>query len=326
RSGSNAQYQAYVPQTLPRLFPTDLQDAFINDWGYFNATLPVISFLPPLDILWRVVAAPFRLVLSDLDPTMYPRETIPFRFVGLDAGVSLQDLPDDYQELLYNPKQIEGILVGLLLHLIEQGADSLTAVTNSLESVEAVTAPLFRLQLFLGDRFTSTNTVIHFRSQITNTLEFNNIADFTLTGELNWWEYAGSLRYSLLTGSIQPYLKGGYGLSWYRLENVSTDGEPIDAPNSKWVRQPKLFDNLLPNTWHIGVGLELLTIKGYGGVPGGLDFSLSAEWLYFTNKLGLDQTGVAIEELVRLGVGADELPRERWVGRNVVNLTATLSY
>ena len=136
----------------------------------------------------------------------------------------------------------------------------------------------------------------------------------------------GSLRYSLLTGSIQPYLKGGYGLSWYRVENVATNGQTIDPPDSKWVRQPGFFENLLPNTWHIGAGLELLAIKGYGGLPGGLDFSLAAEWLYFTNKLGVDATGVAVERLIQLGVPAEELPRERWVGRNVINLTATISY
>ncbi|UCF18763.1 MAG: hypothetical protein JSU87_12565 [Gemmatimonadota bacterium] len=326
RSGQNVQYKAYVPQVLPRMFPTGLQDAFANDWGYFNATAPALSFLPPFDILWRVIAAPVRLLLSDLDPTMYPQETIPFRFVGLDAGVSLQDVPNDYQELFYNPDQTEQILVAFLLHAVEQGFDSTTTITNSIESIESVTAPLFRVQLFIGDRLTTTNSLIHFRSQLSNTLEFNNIDDFTLTGELNWWEYIGSLRYSILTGSIQPYVKGGYGLSWYRLENVSTNGQPIEVPNSKWVRQPKFFENLLPNTWHIGAGLELLTIKGYGGLPGGLDLGLSAEWLLFTNKLGVDETGVAIEEIIRLGVSADDLPRERWIGRNVVNLTATLSY
>jgi hypothetical protein len=257
---------------------------------------------------------------------MYPSETIPFRFIGLDAGVSLQDVPSDYQELFYNPNQIEGILVGLVQHLLAQGVDSTTAATSSTESIESVAAPLFRIQLFLGGKFTSTNSLIHFRSQLTNVARFNNLDDFTLSGELNWWEYTGSLRYSVLTGSIQPYIKGGYGLSWYRLEKVSTNGQRIDVPNSKWVRKPGFFENLLPNTWHVGAGLELLTIKGYGGVPGGLDFSLSGEWLYFTNKLGLDQTGVAIEEIIRLGLSADQIPRERWIGRNVFNLTATLSY
>jgi hypothetical protein len=315
-----------VPQVLPRLFPTDLQDAFANDWGYFNATLPVLTFLPPFDLLWRVVAAPVRYAVSPLEPTMYPRETIPYRFVGLDGGVTLQDIPTSYQELFYNPDQIYGIVGGLLAHLIEQGADSTTSTTGSIESIESVTAPALGIQLFIGGRFTSTNSVVHFRGRMSNLIEFNDISDFQLSGELNWWEYVGSLRYSILTGSIQPYLKGGYGLSWYRLENVSTNGTPIDVPNSKWVRKPGFFENLLPNTWHIGAGLELLTIKGYGGLPGGLDVGLSAEWLYFTNKLGVDATGVAIGELIQLGVGADELPRERWVGRNVINIKATLSY
>jgi len=326
RSGENVQYKAYVPHVLPRLFPTDLQDAFSNDWGYFNATLPVISFLPPFDVLWRVVAAPVRAVATPLDPTMYPRETIPYRFIGLDGGVSLQDIPTDYQELFFNEKQINGILSGLLFHLVLEGADSTTVVTGSTQTIDVPAAPLFRLQFFIGDRFTSTNSVLHFRSKMTYGLQFSDIDDFTLTGDLNWWEYVGSLRYSLLTGSIQPYLKGGYGLSWYRVEDVATDLGPIDEPDSEWVRQPGFFDNLLPNTWHIGAGLELLTIKGYGGLPGGLDFSLAAEWLYFTNKLGVNETGVPVEELIQLGVPADELPRERWIGRNVLNLTATISY
>lgn len=328
RSGQNVQYQAYVPHVLPRLFPTDLQDAFSNDWGYFNATLPVVSFLPPFDLLWRVVAAPVRLAATTLDPTMYPRESVPFRFVGLDGGVMLQDIPIDYQELLYNPEQIDGLLIGLLTHLFTEGADSTTVTAGTSESIESVTAPLFRIQLFMGDHFTSTNSLVHFRSTVTSSIGFNNISDFTTTADLNWWEYTGSLRYSLLTGSIQPYAKAGYGLSWYRMENVATNGTTIDVPNSNWVRQPSVFPfkNLLPNTWHIGAGLELVTIRGYGGLPGGLDLGLSVEWLYFTNKLGVDATGVAIEELIQLGVPADELPRERWVGRNVLNFTATISY
>jgi hypothetical protein len=259
---------------------------------------------------------------------MYPRETIPFRFVGLDGGVVMEDIPIEYEELLYNPDQMEGLVIGLVDHLITAGADSTTVSTGDFESIESVTAPLFRIQLFIGDHFTSTNSLVHFRTRVTSGIQFNNISDYTITADLNWWEYTGSLRYSLLTGSIQPYAKAGYGLSWYRMEDVATNGTPIAVPNSKWVRQPSVFpfDNLLPNTWHIGAGLELIAIRGYGGLPGGLDLSLAAEWLYFTNKLGVDATGVAVEELIRLGVPADELPRERWIGRNVVNLTVTISY
>jgi hypothetical protein len=327
RSGQNVQYKNYVPHVLPSLFPTDLQDAFSNDWGYFNATLPVISFLPPFDILWRLVAAPVRAATGSLDYMLYPGETIPFRFVGLNAGVTIQNLPDDYLDLLYNEEQFPEIIGGLLGHLVVQGADSTTVATGDVGEIETVVAPLFQLELYIG-KFVSTNALIHYRAALNNTTTFNNIDDFQIAADLNWWEYAGSLRYSFLTGAIQPYAKGGYGLSWYRLENVTTVGVPIPTPESDWVRQPSVFpfENLLPNTWHIGAGLELIAVRGYGGLPAGIDFSLSAEWQYYTNKLGLDTTGIPIEELIQLGVSAEDLPRERWVGRNVFNITATFSY
>ena len=326
RSGENVQYKAYVPQVLPRLFPTDLQDAFSNDWGYFNATLPVLTFLPPFDVVWRVVAAPFRALFTSLEPTMYPRETIPSRFVGLDAGVSLQHPGDEYQELFLNPDQIGDVVGGILVHLIEQGADSTTVVTDGVQTTERKVVPLFRLQLFVGEKISSVNTLFHFRSRMETRYEFSNIDDFSISGDLNWWEYQGSLKYNLLTGGVRPYGKGGYGLSWYRVENVSSTAGEFTVPNSPWVRKPGFIENLLPNTWHVGAGLELIALRGSGGLPGGIDVSLSAEWQYLTNKLGVEQVGAAVEELIRLGVSVDDLPRERWVGRNVWSFVATVSF
>lgn len=325
RSGATGQYQAYIPQVLPRLFPTALQDAFVNDWGYFNAAVP-LTFLPPFDIAWRIVAAPVRSLFQELEPTFYPRETIPLRFVGLEGGVSHNQSPNDYQELFSNPAQIDGIIGGIVDHLAEQGADSTTVLTSSSERTEPVSAPLLRVQLFIGDRISTTNSLVHFRSDLENRLQFNNIDDLTLNGELNWWEYTGSLRYSLLTGALRPYLKGGYGLSWYRLEDVAIGGELLDAPNSPWIRKPGFIKNVLPNTWHVGGGLELLTLKGFGGLPGGLDLALSAEWLRYTNKIGLDAAGLPLPELILLGFTVDDLPRERWIGRTVTNLTVSVSY
>ena len=326
RSGPSGQYKLYEPHVLSRLFPVDLQDAFINDWGFLNATLPVLSFLPPFDLLWRLVAAPFRALLGDLDPTLYPQESIPFRFVGLNGGVTVQDIPDDYFQLLLNPEQLDGILIRLVEYLIENGADSTTAVLSSTGFADDAVTPLFQVQLFIGDRFSTTNTIRRSRSKLGSTIEFSGIDDpFVLDSELNLWEYYGSLRYSVLTGGIQPYFKGGYGLSWYRMENTTTNGVLLEQPNSPWVRKPSLvpLENLLPNTWHVGFGLELIAIKSYARPPRGIDASLTAEWLYFTNKLGLDISGVGIEELIGLGVPAEDLPRERWVGRNTFNFVLT---
>jgi hypothetical protein len=326
RSGENVQYKAYVPHVLPRLFPTGLQDAFANDWGYFNLTLPAATFFPPFDVAWRVVAAPFRAAFTTLEPTMYPSETIPYRFVGLEGGVSFNEPPEAYQELFLNKEQFSGIAVGVLEHLIEQGADSTTVSGESVSTIEKKVVPLFRIRLFNGSRLSSTNTLLHFRSKLEQRVGFNNIDDLSLTGALNWWEYQGSLNYSILTGGIRPYLKAGYGLSWYRLEDVAVSGTLIDTPNSPWVRKPGFIENLLPNTWHVGGGLELIAKKGHGSVPGGLDFALTAEWVYLTNKLGIGDTGAAIEDIIDAGLPADDIPVERWIGRSVLNLTATISF
>ncbi len=56
-----------------------------------------------------------------------------------------------------------------------------------------------------------------------------------------------------------------------------------------------------------------------------LDIGLTAEWLYLTNKLGLDFTGVDLEELVGL-VPVEDLPKERWVGRHHFNFLLTFSF
>ena len=328
RSGANVQYQTYAPHALPRLFPLSLQDNFVNDWGFLNATLPTLSMLPPFDIIWRLFALPIRLLFQDLDPTLYPSETIPFRFVGLTGGVTVEDIPFDYFELLLNPDQFPEVLENLALHITENGGDSTTVAVDATNIDETAVTPLFQLQLYFGDHFASTNTLRHSRSTIGRTLQFNNVEEpFTLSGELSLWEYMGGLRYSILTGGIQPYVKGGYGLSWYRMENTTTNGEPLENAESKWVRKPSLIplENLLPNTWHIGGGLELIAVKNFAPPPHGIDVSLTVEWLYLTNKLGLDFTGVDVVDFVLLG-DVDELPRERWVGRHHINLALTLSF
>ena len=88
--------------------------------------------------------------------------------------------------------------------------------------------------------------------------------------------------YNLATGGFQPFVKGGYGLSWYRIENAKVDTTTIGDGNSRWVRKPGLFENLWPNTWHIGGGLEFLPISGVGS----LDWGLRAEATMFTHNLG----------------------------------------
>ncbi|MGD8698705.1 MAG: hypothetical protein PVJ43_05405, partial [Gemmatimonadales bacterium] len=191
------------------------------------------------------------------------------------------------------------------------------------------TAAFYQSSFFVGDRFASQSMLRHSRTDLGSTLEFSDIPDpFEVRGELNFWEFAGSLRYNLFTGGLVPYAKAGYGWSWYRIENITTNGEPLDDPDLDWIRKPSIFpfENLLPNTWHVGAGLEFIVIKTFGVPPRGWDLSVRGEWTMYTNDLGLEISNLPLETLVLLGTTADDLPRERWITRNEFKLGATIGF
>jgi hypothetical protein len=129
-----------------------------------------------------------------------------------------------------------------------------------------------------------------------------------VASDLNFNEWTGFLRFGLLTGAIQPYIKPGYGISWYRLENITTEGTPIETPTLDWITK---------FTWSLGVGFEWHIIRSTAALPKGLDVSLIGEYVRAWNGLGLDPSNLPLESLVLLGVTADELPRDRTVGRNM---------
>jgi hypothetical protein len=143
--------------------------------------------------------------------------------------------------------------------------------------------------LYIGRKFVSESSLRHSRSTLNVNLAANNILGaIPVRGTLNFWEYVGSLRYNLAVESVQPFVKLGYGLSWYRLEEVTFDGNQLGAGEGDWVRKPALFDNLLPNTWHLGAGLEYLPVSSVGG----LDFAVKADAAVHTHNLGIQpETG-----------------------------------
>jgi hypothetical protein len=125
------------------------------------------------------------------------------------------------------------------------------------------------INLYLGRKFVSESSIRHSNSTLRESLSLVNVPGVVpLTADLNFWEFVGSLRYNLATESFQPFVKGGYGLSWYRLENAKLGSTTLGDGTSRWVRQPSLFENLLPNTWHLGAGLEYIPIRAVGGPDG----------------------------------------------------------
>jgi hypothetical protein len=326
RAGVTEGFAAYDPKKVPRLFPLDWQDNFLNSWGWLNLTVPTIAMLPPIDFLWRVVAAPFRAATQNQDPTFYPVRKLPLRYLGLEVGYSHMDYPaQSYGELLVNEKQFDELLVNLLLYPAIEGSDS-TTITGLSEFVEPGRSAFFLVSLYIGDRFVTENALRHSRSDIGVTATYSDIPPLDVRGDLNFWEYAGSFRYDLTSGPLRVFPRAGYGLSWYRIENLSADGELFSEPDSDWIRKPGFFENLLPNTWHAGAGVEWIFVRNRSTPPGGIDFSLRADVTWYTNKLGLDLEDIPLERLIELGLDVEQLPRNRWVGRTEFRLGGTISF
>jgi hypothetical protein len=196
--------------------------------------------------------------------------------------------------------------------------------TESLEDVvlrrvDTPTAYSFLLEVdfYLGDHFVTENALRHSSSDIDVDVQVpSRSGAAAVHGSLRMWEYAGSLRYNFLTGAFLPYAKLGYGLTWYRLEDIRLDGVRLAEPNGPWIRKPSIFpfDNLLPNTWHWGLGVEYIIFRKMA--PLAPSFSLKLDYSMYNHSLGLDIQALALQ-----GLSTDP-----GIHRSVVSLLALLNF
>lgn len=303
-SGSAPGVSAYVPHTLPDLLPLQVQDNFRNDLGFLNLTVPLLLNLPPLDFLSRVVAYPVRAILGRPEPVFYPNTNIPFRFVGLSSGLTVQRFSEDFESLALNPEQFGEFGVTLFEHLLDNGADSTTAVLETSAERETAVGTFIQLPFYVGSRFTSENTFRNVRSALRLRARFNNVPEYAYDADINYWEYAGSVRYSFSTSRLQPYVKLGYGWAWYRLENVAVDGQPFESPDSPWIGP----DNILPNVLHYGLGIELIPVRRIGLIPEGIEVAFRIEYARYTQRLGLDLSQIPLDQLRLLFTTLEDVP------------------
>jgi hypothetical protein len=206
--------------------------------------------------------------------------------MGLSYGWIGQEMDDAFLDLFLNEKQIEQILDAVGVVEVGEGEIATTA---------AIHDPLkgfgTGISFFVGRRFVSENALVF----LTGDLGYDvlNIAEanvYALRSDLEFFEYAGSLRWNFFTGSLQPFAKLGYGWAWYRLNNVGVDGVDIPTPKS---------DRISKFVWHWGVGIEWLPIVSYRPPPRGIDVGIRADFSTFRHGLGLEQ----ISDPVTLALG-----------------------
>jgi hypothetical protein len=320
-SGPGPGFSAYEPHTLPSIFPLGPQDSFRNDLGFLNAPLVLLN-LPPLDFATRIVSYPFKRVLGRRDPVYYPKETVPFRFVGISSGISVQKLDRDFNTLAINPQQFDEFIIRFLEHYLGSGADSTTVVVGGQDYVDDAVGPFLQIPFYIGKRFASENTVRNVRSTFGTNVEFSNIPTYRYSADIDMWEYAGSIRYSLTTSRLQPFVKGGYGWAWYRIENVQANGVPFEPAESEWIK-PR---NLWPNVWHFGAGVEFIPWRRYGKFTGGAEIAFRLEYARYVQDLGLDLSGVTLDRLDIFFDTLGEVPGNSRVTRDDFLAGVTLSF
>jgi hypothetical protein len=290
RVGAASGYESYVPHRLSSFFPASQQDNYRTGWGFLNLTIPTLVTLPPFDIAYRLLTAPVRAADRHSYPAFFRSEDVPFRFVGVTMGVSAFRPPDAFLNLAGFPETAAPFLERVLA-LAGQTDSVMIDVINP--ATDRVSPRYYGVTLFLGRRFTSENTLRHSIGGVRADVTVSTLPGrFPLSLNLDMWEYTGSVRYNLASGNLQPFVKGGYGLSWYRVTDARFNGELLGNGKSRWVRRPSFFHNLLPNTFHIGGGLEFIPIRSVGGI----DVGFRGDVTVYSHRLGLKAENLLIAQ------------------------------
>ena len=311
RVGGTSEFDVYVPHKLTKAFPLDWQSSFSNELGFFNLIVPTIQNLPPFSLVTRMLNLSVN-GFGSRKPVFYPKKTVPFRFAGISFGIFQQKIPGFLTSLTYSPEQIREIQ-----SRIEQIDPGYYAhPQNKRYITEGMKGVMFQLNFNLGMRLVSENTLRYSCALMGEDIDVKNrMEPFKIRTTLNLWEYTGSFRYNLKSGKFQPYVKVGYGWTWFRVKNISAEGRMLDHSGSSWVRKPSLsrFENLLPNSWHYGFGIEVLPVRAMHG----LDVGLKLEYLKNHSSFGWDMEVAPWSEMTKAKVR---------ISPGNLTLSLTLSY
>ena len=308
RSGDIPGFQVYSPHTYSALrLGLAWQDNIINPLGYLNISRALLPALHPVDIVSRYISM---MGFEEAEDRIFQNEgVIPYRFVGFLSGVTYMRTRERFGDLMLNTKNIQEI---------RARGD----VGEQRWSVDKDYMYEFGISFYPGERLVSENLIRGGDSTVYYHLELPAINEvFQLSGDLTVLEYLGSLRYNLTTGRLMLFLKGGYGWSRYRLENVSINGDPLPDPDDplNHVLYRKRSSRFLPNTLHVGGGIEWLPIKSWGP-----DIGIRGEVHFYWESLDIrsDTTDITLSDISPDSTSAAPLN----ITRPVLSLAVTLSY
>ena len=262
RSGGTLGFQVYSPHTFNNLSSLTWQDNFINNLGFLNLPVSSLVVLPPFDMVWYLV----RLSSGRQNMIFQPNGSIPHHLIGgLTLGVTKM------------------LLSSSSVYMVESD------ITRGQMSIEDDFMFHAEITFSHGDRFVSQNSLRWGSSTVGYDVSPDTKEGPQLHGELSLFDYSGSLRYNLTTGSFMIFVKGGYNLSWYRFGRLSSYGSPLSYSDGPQVSYPVSRHPLgfLPNGWHFGGGLEW-TFKSSSS---GMDIGIRGEALIYRPSFRINLNG-----------------------------------
>ncbi len=243
RAGAAAGYQAYEPHIVPLTFTLGVQDNFLNSWGYFNLARAGLS-LPTINIPRQL-----GLIFFESKPKYLPRTELSFRFVSPVYRPSVTIGDRDFARLL---PELNSSVLGPELAGFANASIDLTSLAYKRNYAWRG----FMYNLHLGrasgeNSFSISSGTV--RYDILDQAQRRPIG--RMRGTLRLYELTGSVRQSFGWGLFQPFVRGGYGWNWYRVENLTLNDMPLPSRQTPIFHKPSF--PFVPNTWHAGLGMEL---------------------------------------------------------------------
>jgi hypothetical protein len=254
RIGDSAGYGEYEVVRLSWAAPLGPADSFFPRAGFLNAPILYFMVKPPLDLIWRTLALPVRAAAGTRQPTFFPANAPPERLVNLEAGAMITPVSEDFLALFFNREQIAEIVIRLALALPPESGGKFTTVPVFGTAV----APAYSIVFHLGRRFSTESSLTSYKS----TIGFDARPDgggspVEVRGRFEQFDFHGNLRFNLLTGGIQPYVKYGSGITWYKLTDVRVAGQLLGNPTSPTFRPSASWRHLFFNETILGGGLDI---------------------------------------------------------------------
>ena len=274
----------YDPRALRVLLvPLSPWDRLVNGWGLLNVPVALLGILPG----WNVA-------LAQAGPWL----TLPLEAVGLSPAKTF--MPDEQADRFTSlglgwHVQIGGSHFG---RLPEPEDSSFAAFALAADprpdptsfQRDASAGFRARVNIHYGTRFSVQNTYVHSRSRMRySVIDRDSVALGTVQGTLTLQEITGGFRHvltPLLHESIQLFIGGGWGWTWYDVDDVSFGATPVAFERAGGY--PLTFLPSLrwwPNTWYGAAGIELLAPRG-AWILDRFGYGLQFEFTGLLHRLG----------------------------------------